>query len=189
MSPEYDRVTWEEVAPAAAKMFHVWSGDGEIKWVQECWRHLGEAGLTERTTLLEETTTYLRLVTLAHVYEEFCGYAWDENPESPLSDFADELEIDPLALGILGAIASPGAFDDATDDCELRNAALFAISYPQRTEIFACLCKAYGGEVPLYSRMSKTNQSADDEDDCDQFDVTGSNSAALSYVMNGFRQD
>jgi len=188
MSPDYDRVTWEDVATAASKMFHVWCGDGEIKWVEECWRHLGEAGLTEKTTLLEETATYLRLVTLAQVYEEFCGCAWDENPDSSLSDFADELEINPLALGILGATASPDAFDDAAEDYELRNAALFAISDSQRPEIFACLCKAYGGDVQLYSRMSKTNQSASDEDDGDEFEVTGSNGVALSYVMNGFRQ-
>lgn len=189
MSPEYDRVAWEEIAPAASKMFHVWCGSGETKWVEECWQHLGEAGLTDKTTLLEETATYLRLVSLAQVYEEFCGCAWDENPGTPLSDLADELEIDPLALGILGAIAGPDAFDDEADDSELREIALSAATAKQRVEIFSCLCKAYGGAVQLYSRMSKTNQQAGEEDNGNEFEVTGSNGIAISYVMNGFRLD
>lgn len=188
MSPEHERVTWEEIAPAAARMFHVWFGDGEIKWVEECWQHFGDSGLTQRTTLLEETATYLRLAALAQVYEEFCGLAWDENPETPISYLAEHLKIDPLALGVLGAIASPDAFADAVDDTDLSDAALGAITDSQRPEIFACLCQAYGGEVALYSRMSKTNHSADEPDDADEFEVAGPNSAALSYVMNGFSQ-
>jgi hypothetical protein len=168
-------------------MFHVWCGDGEIKWVEECWRHLGEAGLTGNATPLEATATLLRLVTLARVYEEFCGLAWDENPETPVDYLAEDLEIDALALGILAAQAAPDSFDDVAEDYELREAALLAATEAQRQEIFDCLSRAYGGDVQLYSRISRTNRSADDESDGDEFDVTGANATALSYVTNGFR--
>jgi hypothetical protein len=188
MSPEYDRITWEEVSTAASKMFHVWCGDGEIRWVEECWGHLGEADLTGNGTPLEATATALRLVSLARIYEEFCGLAWDENPETSIDYLAEDLDLDAMALGILGAQACPDAFDDAEDEYELRVAALTAAADAQRQEIFECLSKAYGGAVPLYSRMSQTNQSAEEENDQDEFEVTGSNGVALDFVMNGFQQ-
>lgn len=189
MKAEYERITWAEVQHAASKMFHVWLGDGEIKWVEECWHHLGEAELTDNTSVLEATATALRLVTLARIYEEFCGLAWDENPETPVAYLAEDLDIDSLALGILATKASPEAFDDVYDDSELQEAALLAATDAQRKEIYDCLSAAFGDEIQLYSRMSKTNQSASDGDDEDEFDVTGSNSVALDYVMNGFRYD
>ena len=188
MSPEYERITWEEISSEASKIFHVWCGDGEIRWVEECWGHFGEADLTGNGTPLEATATMLRLVSLARIYEEFCGLAWDENPETPISYLAEHLEFDALALGILGAQASPDAFDDAEDEYELRDAALTAASDAQREEIFDCLSKAYGGDVLLYSRMSQTNQSDREESDGGEFEVTGSNCVALSFVTNGFQQ-
>ena len=188
MSPEYDRIAWEEVSKAASKMFHVWCGDGEIRWVEECWGHLGEADLTGNTTPLEATTTAIRLISLARIYEEFCALAWDENPETPIDYLAEDLELDAVAIGILGAQASPDTFDDAEDEYELREAALTAAADAQRQQIFECLSKAYGGAVPLYSRMSQTNHSAEKENDEDEFEVTGSNCNALQFVINGFSQ-
>lgn len=188
MSPEYDRITWEKVSKAASKMFHVWCGDGEIRWVEECWGHLAEADLTGNGTPLEATATALRLISLARIYEEFCGLAWDENPETSIDCLAEDLDLDATALGILGAQASPDAFEHAEDEYELREAALTAAADARRQEIFECLSKAYGGAVPLYSRMSQTNQSAEEENDQDEFEVTGSNGVALSFVMNGFQQ-
>jgi hypothetical protein len=188
MSPEYDRITWEEVSKAASKMFNVWFGDGEIKWVEECWRHFGEAGLTGISTPLEATATLLRLVTLARVYEEFCGLAWDENPETPIHYLAEDLKLDALALGILGAVASPEVFDNAQDEYELREAALAAATEAQRQEIFDCLVKAYGSDIQLYSRMSQTNKQDQTESDYSEFEVIGPNALALSFVIKGFQQ-
>jgi hypothetical protein len=187
MTPEYERITWEEVSKPASKMFHVWCGDGEIKWVEECWQHLGAAGLTGNTTPVEATASMLRLVTLARVYEGFCAHAWDENPETPLDYLTEDLEIDPLVLGILAATASSNVFDDCAEDDELREAALLAATDAQRQEIFTCLSQAYGGAVQLYSRMSKTNRTTSQEGESDEFAVTGPNSSALGYVMNGFQ--
>ena len=86
MKPEHDRIPWEDVEVAASKMFNVWLGDGEIKWVEECWQHFGEANLTDNSPALARTATFLRLLTLARIYEEFCGLAWDENLETPVED-------------------------------------------------------------------------------------------------------
>lgn len=187
MSESYEIVSWEDIEPAARKMFHVWMGDGELEWVKECWQHFAAKGLTGNTTALEITATYLRLVALARIYEEFCGYAWEENPETPVDYHAEHVEIDPLALGILAARSGDDSFDEAGEDYELREAALLAATDAMRAEIFDCLSAAYGGAVMLYARMSKTNHSANEEDDEDEFEVTGSNSSALQFVTDGFR--
>jgi hypothetical protein len=178
-----DTVNWEDIKGSASNMFHVWGDGGEFEWAEECWGHFKAKGLAGNSTILEQTATNLRLVTLACIYEEFAGLAWDENPESGVDYLSENLEIDSLALGILAATASPDNFNDAGDEYELREAALLSATSAQRSEIFACLCAAYGGEVPLYSRMARTYPS---ERDGDEFDVTGGNCRSLQFVMNGF---
>lgn len=182
-----EHMGWEDVFEAAAAMFHVWNGDGEIAWVEECWRYLSEAGLTSDSTILETTETSLRLIMLARIYEEFCGLAWDENPETPINVLAEDLGIDPLALGIIAARSSGESFEACVEQFELYEHALDVASDAMRSEIFQCLYKAYDGEIGLYSRMSKTNKSTDAEGDEDEFDGTFANADAFAYVKNGFR--
>jgi len=181
-----DVVTWSDIEPAARQMFRVWMGSGEITWVKECWKHFEHKGLTRNTSPLEQTATHLRLLALVCIYEQFCGYMWDENPDTPLSYLTENLSIDPLSLGILAGSASPGSFDEECDEDELREAALGVAIDAMRDEIHSCLAEAYGGSVALYSRMSKTNRAANHEDNGSEFEVTGSNSSALQFVTQGF---
>jgi hypothetical protein len=183
-----DKIGWEEVEDAAAKMFSIWVDGNELKWAREAWRHLAAAGLTGATTILEITATKLRLVTLARIYEEFCGFAWDENPETPVDYLAENLEIDPVALGVLAAKAEPNEFEDLTEEHQLREASLLSVTDSQRHEIFECLRAAYGNEFKLYSRIWHTRSVIAEENvEGDEFEVTGANSSALEYVKDGFR--
>ena len=183
-----NHIQWQEVEDAASKMFAVWSGGSELAWAKECWGHLSQAVLTGNSTVMETTASYLRLVALARIYGEFCGCAWDENPETDAHTLAEDLEIDLVALGILAAATGRDDFDEAGDDYELREAALLTVTDSMRGEIFACLAKACGDEVKLYSRMAQTKRSPDDDDGGDEFEVTGPNSAAYGFVTEGFRK-
>lgn len=183
-----DKIKWDEVENAAAKMFNVWIDGTELKWAKEAWNHLAKAGLTEATTILEITATKLRLVTLARIYQEFSGFAWDENPETPLDYLAEDLEIDPVALGTLAGRADPNDFEDLTEDEYLLGAALQTVTDSQRQEIFECLRTAYGDELRLYSRLWHTRSPLAEEDsEGNEWEVTGANSSALEYVRNGFQ--
>ena len=183
-----ENIKWEAVESAATKMFSVWVDGTELEWVNEARSQLTAAGLVGATTILDITTANLRLVTLAHIYQDFCGFAWDENPDTPVDYLAEDLEIDPVALGVLAAKADPNGFEEFTDDYELREAALLAVTDSQRQEIFECLRAAYGDEFRLYSRLWHTRSlSAEENSEGDEFEVTGANSSALEYVRNGFR--
>lgn len=178
---------WDEIEQAAKKMFNVWIDGGELKWAKEAWRHLRAAGLTSSTSTLEVTAAKVRLVTLARIYQEFSGFAWDENPETPLDYLAEDLEIDPVALGILAGRASPNGFEELTDDDSVLGAALLTVTDSQRAEIFDCLRKSYGDENKLYSRLWHTRSLlAEKDSEEDEWQVTGPNCAALQYVSNGF---
>jgi hypothetical protein len=182
------QVRWEEVEHAAAKMFNIWVDGAELAWAKEVWGFLHSAGLTSADTPLERTAANLRLVTLARVYHEFCGLAWDENSDTPIEMFAEDLEIDPVALGILAQSSGDESFGEASDEYSLRIAALTTVSDHQRLEIFRCLTTAYGNNVRLYSRMWHTRSSDQrGETDSIEFEVTLRNSAAFEYVMNGFQ--
>ena len=183
-----ENLEWEEVERAATKMFNVWVDGTELEWAKEAWSHCTAAGLVGARTILDITAANLRLVTLALIYQEFCGFAWDEHPETPVDYLAEDLEIDPVALGILAAKAAPDEFEEFTDDYKLREAALLAVTNSQRQEIFECLTVAYGDEFRLYSRLWHTRSLVPEENsEGDEFEVTGANSSALEYVRNGFR--
>lgn len=181
-----DVVTWEDVEAPASKMFRVWVDGGELHWARECWSHFAEAGLNRAGCIIETTTTYLRLVELSRIYEEFSGFAWDENPETPLGYLAEDLEIHPIALGMIASEFLRENMQDFQDDTGLHQAALESACSAQRLEIFRCLSNAYGGAECLYSRMFHTHPSAVADDDS-EFEVTQANSAAFEFVTNGFK--
>jgi len=179
-----DVVVWEDIEAAARQMFCVWYGDGELKWARECWQHFEKQGLTRNTGPLEATATHLRLLALVRIYEQFSGYAWDENPGTSLSYLAEQLSIDPLSLGILAGAASSISDGDDLDEIDLREAALMAATDGMRKEIHTCLSAACGGDMALYSRMAATNLPADA--DADEFRSTNFNYRALEFVTSGF---
>ncbi|OGQ74368.1 MAG: hypothetical protein A3G40_07680 [Deltaproteobacteria bacterium RIFCSPLOWO2_12_FULL_57_22] len=182
-----EQIDWDEVEDAASKMFNVWGAVYELDWAKEAWGHLCAAGLTSRQTFLDETAAKLRLVTLARIYEEFCGLAWDENPDRPIDYLAEHLHIDPVAIGVLAASAECDELEEAVEDYELHQAALTAVTDNQRKEIYGCLKAAYGDEYRLYSRIWHTRSPLAEEDtEGDEFELTDANSAALEYVRNGF---
>jgi hypothetical protein len=183
-------IKWTFVEDAAARMFKIWTDGSELDWAKEAWGHLYNGGLTGGSTILEETASKLRLVALACIYQEFCGCAFDENPEVPVDNLAEDLEINPVALGILARSARDEGFGDYGHYSDLREAALIAVTEGQRPEIFQCLEKGYGGVVPLYTRLWHTRESPADEeskDDGEEFEINRPNTNAIQYVMNGFR--
>jgi hypothetical protein len=184
-----DRIDWDEIKEAASKMFDVWFIGGELDWAKEVWSHLGAAGLASRQNFLDETAAKLRLVTLAKIYQEFCGLAWGEDPETPIDYLAEDLHIDPVALGVLAASTKCDELEEAVEDYELLQAALTAVTDNQRHEIFDCLKAAYGNEFKLYSRIWHTRSlEAEKDSEDDEWEVTEANSSALEYIQNGFRR-
>lgn len=184
-SQENEEIPWDEVVVPASKMFNTWLGGGELEWAQECWRHFNTMGLLDSQTCLGSTRSFLLLVALAKIYQEFCGRAWDENSETPLGDLAEDLDLDGVALGILAARAAPEIVDWDGDDFELRDYALGLVTDAMRKEIHECLCGAYGGEIALYSRMYHT-RNAPEEGCAEEFEVTGANASALHFVQSQF---
>jgi hypothetical protein len=179
-------IEWADVERAASKMFNVWTNGSELQWAREAWGHLSAAGLAGRDTTLGSTASLLRLVTLARIYQEFCGLAWEENVETPLDALAEDLEVDPVALGILAAPTNLAQLGEAGDEHKLLEAAIAAVTDSQRAEIFQCLKAAYGGKIQLYTRLWHTRYEREDAEGV-EFEVTGTNSTAFEYVMNGFR--
>jgi hypothetical protein len=189
MMTDPEQIEWDELEEAASKMFSVWVDGCELDWAKEVWGHLSAAGLTSRQTFLAETEAKLRLVTLARIYQEFCGLAWDENPETPTDHLAYDLHIDPVAIGVLAAATGCDEIEEAVEEYELHEAALTAVTNNQRQEIFGCLKAAYGNEYRLYSRIWHTrSHPAEKDSKGDEFEVPDSNSTALEYVSNGFRR-
>ena len=183
---DIDKIEWDEIEYEASMVFKVWPDGGELAWAEEVWQHLRASGLTETATELDYTKVRLRLVMLGRIYEEFCGVAWDKNPQTPLDELTESLEIDPVALGILAATAGLEQFDNAGDEYELLDLAVIAATDQLRRGIFECLTSAYGDEEILCQRMWLTRRALDPEHDDMEAGTDQPNAASLKYVRNGF---
>ncbi len=183
---------WEEVSDAAAVMFNIWVGGSELEWAQESWSHFQSAGLVSDDNILTVTKSKCLLIALACVYGEFCALAWDETGERLVEVFADDLDLNDLALGVLAAKANEGETWEDVYDYEFREYALNTLIDSLRNELFECLRTAYGGEPFLYARMFKTINSSEevpeDEELLEEWDLTPQNARAFQYVMAGFRE-
>lgn len=177
-------VEWDEIEKAASKMFNIWTSGGDLAFAKECWGHLTAAGLTDDDTIVVRTETYLRLVALRLTYSEFCAKKWDQNEETEITYLAENLEIDRLALGLLAHphIEHGGVSFD--DKYELHEAALTAATEVVRSETFECICRAYGGQLGLYQRLSRTAGNASLDDDSD-LEPDGNNLDAFDFVERG----
>lgn len=178
-----DGLAWEDMQKSAAQMFNIWVGGSELEWARECWEHFAKGGLLDNESTVANTASVLRLVTLALIYQQFSGYAWDENPENSADDLAGALSFDYVALGYLATIADKRFAEGCGEEYELQCEALNAATSVQREEIFKCLSAAYGGYVGLYSRMCKTHPSYGKDD---EYEVNLDNVSALNFVSDGF---
>ena len=184
-----EQIDWDELEEAAKKLFSVWIDGSELAWAKEAWGHLAAAGLTGRGTVIEEAATKLRLVTLAKIYHEFCGVAWEEDPETPIGYLAQELEINAVAIGALAATTGPTTLEEAIEEYELYEEAVTAVTDNLRKEIFECLQAAYGSDFRLYSRIWHTRSLLSEQDlEGEEFEVTDANATALEYVRKGFQK-
>jgi hypothetical protein len=175
-------VEWEDIEGAAAKMFNVWTSGGDLAFAKEAWSHLAAAGLTEDYSLVARTETYLRLIAVRLIYGEFCKTKWDEDAEDEIVFLAEGLDFD--ALGLLAAPHMDGGGIEFEEQFDLFEAALTASSAALRPEVFECLQKAHGGDNGLYMRLCRTADNSDESDQSD-FDLTGNNLSAFSFIEQG----
>ena len=109
---ECEDIDWDWVSDAAESIFNVWYIGSELDWAKEAWDYFGKAGLNQASSVLDRTKINLRLLALGRIYHEFCGCAWDENPDTPIDVLAESFDISPIALGILAANAGLEDFGD-----------------------------------------------------------------------------
>lgn len=176
-------VEWDEISDAASGIFNIWTSGGDLGFAKESWSHLVAGGLTSDDCVYELTRILLRLIALRLIYGEFCAAKWDEQSETSISYLVEDLDIDPLSLGLIAAdYLAPGS--ELGDRFSLRGAALEAAVERLKPEVFACLLNSYGGTVEFYFRLSRTAGSlAVNDDSGDGSTVTG-DYAALDFIRN-----
>lgn len=116
-----ERVTWQEVEPAARLAFRVWVNQPELSWAQQAWHVLASVGLTEYDDydLAEPYRVYFRLFVLGGVYRDFCDRAWEEVSDNGYRDYtgwADELGLDVRVMWAIALRREAGEWNLNEDD-------------------------------------------------------------------------
>lgn len=146
--PKPQLLGWPAVEGAARELFNVWMDTSEMRWAEESWALLGQAGLTQYENDVGRCQAAIYLLTLATLYRDFCFLAWDEYAPLELDWGADLLDISPLRVGQL-----VGTGDDAVDDgddAQALEAALGRLVSDARLPVLATLFQRYGGVTGLF---------------------------------------
>ena len=188
---EESEKSWRKVESTAIEIFQVWMGGGELEWAREAWDYLYKANLVGVDSPLGKTSSNLHILTLGLVYHEFCRITWDEDPDKSLEHMIEQLELDPLALGVFAGSQNDEIFEFVEDDDELFEATIENATLLLRKGIHQCLVSAYGDDVQLCSRMVSTCDDSNDDDEGgdSESDLTCSDSESLQFVQNGFHLD
>jgi hypothetical protein len=182
-------VTWNMVRNTARRLFHIWVGQPELKWVREAWVHLRDKGLTSYHDELERSKVLVRLGTLHIMYREFCDLAFGQGDDS--DGYWDDRDLDPLILAQLfprKQRADPDEEEEADDD-EGFTEELQELSRELRPEIYDALFEGFGGETGLFISLWRTpteNDPIHQESEAEIVsDVTADKLEAFSWIRGG----
>ena len=179
-------LAWEDIRGPASKMFNIWTSGGDLDFAEQAWQFLQAAGLVSGDDIVSKTKSCMVLLALCRIYLAFCEAKWDESADIPISFLAEDLDIDPVALGLLASGEMSKYVQDLYFEAfELRENALVAVTKLLEPQVLECLRTAFGGSTGLYLRLSRTRAN-DDEQDGNEFEVTGPNMDAYDFLNHGF---
>jgi hypothetical protein len=156
-------VSWKDVLPIANEGFHIWVDQPELRWAEQAWAHLTNAGLAPDVDPLDRLRAYIRFLVLASFYRDWCALACDEVEDDSPEIWLSAVEVNLLHVGQL-----LGPDEDPEDDL---NEALNTLMRRERPAVVAAVLEGFGGVSGLFVALWRSNKGlwedppADDEDD------------------------
>jgi hypothetical protein len=178
------KMAWADIESLADEVFHVWSGQPELKWAKCAWDMLDQAGLTAYRNAVQKYAVQFRLLVLSGIYSDFCDRAFDEPSEI---GYSMEFELDRFVGGQLWARRPDLKFDDELDD---DGDILNTLVETHRGEVVRALVKGFGSDTALYASLWKSKDAndadADQEDgNDDTFVCEAPQGRAYEWVSEG----
>ncbi len=150
---------WSEIDYKAAQIFHIWRGAGDLEWAETAWGFLAKAGLTDDSGGLESCKTLVRLLYLAEYYYTACTLYLDEEVETDLNAWAEDLGISGVRLGQL--IGPDFTFGSNEDSSTLYQEALEYLMAELGGEVEKALLNGYGGKGKLFVALCRTSMAGE----------------------------
>lgn len=154
--PKPGVLEWEDIREAAGELFDVWMNGSDMRWAEEGWALLTQAGLAQYDNGVGRCRATLFLLAMAALYRDFCFLAWDEYAPLDLSWGADVLQVSPLRVGQLAGVGDPAI--DERDDDEALKFALLRLVGEARALVLDVLIKEYGGVTGLFVALWRTSE-------------------------------
>lgn len=153
-------LTWEDIkSPASAWLFDVMPGGSGPRWARTVWQSLERRGHTSYDSEEGRHHVVLRLFALAVMYREFCFLAWGEGDRPALSDWADELGLDPVEICAMAGDDFVRRVEGDDEDADLAyEEALRAGVDEERDPLLKEMIDMFGGKALLFAALMKTGQ-------------------------------
>lgn len=173
-------VAWEEVEERAVPMFDLHHRERGLAWARQAWEYLEADEMTRRYDSFAEGLTYLRLIALALVFDEYSQVAWNiHKGRSPL-EWAADFSFSPFALGKMCGL-DPVPINGDTDE-EMCASTIHHCAQVHRWEVCVALVRAYGSVDGLHASLWHIRHDPQDLRTPDAFSDGASQKRAQAYL-------
>lgn len=186
-------LSWDDVRPVADQIFSIWVDQPELKWAKQAWEIIIQEGLADYSNENERCEAAIRFLALCGIYYDFCQIAFEEHNELYYGNWAEELEVPPIRVGLrLGY--NPGDWINLyEDEEELFREGIKYLADQARAEVWKALCKGFGqldgrkegNEADLFLSLWKSNWSDFDQDEDDEEDGRETDWEILNDITEG----
>jgi hypothetical protein len=149
-------LTWGEAEFVASGLFGVWTEKRDYHWIERNWSKFSW-GYSDN---LELEDLKIKLITLSHVYGEFCYCAYDQSYELPVYDIIEVfgqsvLSFSPLRIGQLVGERFDRHLEIGTErtDIDLLAEAVTELVLKKKYHVIEELISVYKGVDELYEEL------------------------------------
>jgi hypothetical protein len=193
-------LSWEDVKDVASEAFHLWDDQPELKWARKAWGIIIRTGLATYSNEDERFEAAIRFLAMCGIYYDFCEIAWELKTDLEYSDWAKQLGIGAVRIGLHLSFNANKCLNASDDNDTLYREGVRYLVNKARFEVCKVLCKGFGNEsddrmganeAELLLSLWKSNWPEHDPEEEHETDfeilteVTEAKSAAFEWICDG----
>jgi hypothetical protein len=171
---------WSAVEHRAIPMFDLHHSERGLAWAKQAWACLTEEELTTCEDPYDEALTYIRLLSLALIHDEYSTVAWNTSSGRTAVQLAVGMDFSTFVLGVFYGIEG-GHYTGTTED-EMRAAAIAHLADEFRWEVGMALVKHFGGVDGLHGSLWHIRYDPNDPTTPNAFSDEGPQKRAIAYL-------
>jgi hypothetical protein len=180
MELDFQVVPWSEVEEYAIPMFDLHHSERGLAWAKQAWAFLEAKDLTAAEGLFAEGLTYLRLVALAMIHDEYSTVAWNKSKGLSAVQWAADMPLSTFALGRMCGFDR--LFITGRTEADMCAETITHVADTSRWEVGCALVAGYGSVDGLHASLWHIRHDPQDPTTPNAFSNEGPQKRAMAYL-------